>query len=195
MTQTTERARWGRIVAGIGAVAGVALTLTALFDWFEGKVTTPPPKRIAADLVRAELQPVRETLGEYLVDQGQPTAPLTREQRREPGLVFLIEVRLRGGRDEEMPLRWQLYRGSGRRVPGDLYRQTPFGFIPGNQDHQRTARLWLPLPPTTGRYFVRFTVLNPKGETVDELTTKPFRFMPPQLRTGGRPSATSPSRS
>jgi hypothetical protein len=185
MTRTTERThgtRWGRIVAGIGALAGVLLTVTALFDWFEAKVTTPPPKRIAADLVRAELQPVRETLGEYLLDQGQATAGLTRAQQREPGLVFLIEVRLRGGRQEEMPLRWQLYRDSGERVPGKAYRQTPFGFVPRNQDHQRTARLWLPLPPRSGRYFVRVTVLNPKGETVDELTTKPFRFEPNMLR-------------
>jgi hypothetical protein len=179
VTEIATRAhgtRWGRIVAGAGAVAGVLLTLTALFDWFEGKVTTPPPKRIAADLIRADLQPVRETLGEYLVDQGRPVAHLTREQRREQGLVFLIEVRLRGGRDEEMPLRWQLYRGTGKRVPGETYRQTPIGFVPGNQDHQRTARLWLPYPPASGRYFVRFTVLNPNGETVDELNTGRFRF-------------------
>jgi hypothetical protein len=188
MTQTAERARWGRIVAGVGALAGVLLTLTALFDWFEGKVTTPAPKRIAADLVRADLQPVRETLGEYLVDQGQPTASLSREQQRESGLVFLIEVRLRGGRDEEMPLRWQLYRAGGERVPGNVYRQSPLGFRPGNQDHQRTARLWLPFPPRSGRYFVRFTVLNPKGETVDELNTKPFRFTEPGSPRNGRRS-------
>jgi hypothetical protein len=191
MTKPTRRARLAGIVACVGAVAGILASLTGLFDWIQGKVTTPPPKRIAADLVRAELQPVRETLGEYLVDQGQPTARLTREQRHEPGLVFLIEVRLRGGRDEEMPLRWQLYRTGGRRVPGAVYRQTPFGFVPGNQDHQRTARLWLPFPPSSGRYFVRFTVLNPKRETVDELNTKPFRFTAPQRR----PSAASPSRS
>jgi hypothetical protein len=177
MSQPAERrTRWGRIGAAIGALAGVALTLTALFDWAESKVTTPPPKRIAADLVRADLQPVRETLGEYLTDQRQPTGALTREQMREQGLVFLIEVRLRGGRGEEMPLRWQFYRGSGARVPGELYRQTPIGFVPGNQDHQRTARLWLPYPPRHGRYFVRFTVLNPKGETIDELNTDAFTF-------------------
>jgi hypothetical protein len=179
MTQTAERThrtRWGRIVAGLGAVAGVALTLTTLFDWAESKVTTPPPKRIAADLIRADLQPVRETLGEYLTDQGQPVGELTHEQQREQGLVFLIEVRLRGGRGEQMPLRWQLYRGSGERVPGELYRQTPVGFSPRNQDHQRTARLWLPNPPERGRYFIRFTVLNPKGETIDELNTEEFRF-------------------
>ena len=195
MTRGLTVARLGGIVAGVAAVAGVLASLTGLFDWIEDKVTTPPPKRIAADLRRADLQPVRETLGEYLTDQGRPTGTLTAEQKREPGLVFLIEVRLRGGRDEEMPLRWQLYNGGGKRVPGNVYRQTPIGFVPRNQDHQRTARLWLPLPPAAGRYFVRFTVLNPKGETVDELSTDPFRFGEPQRRTGGRPRATSPSRS
>ena len=102
-------------------------------------------------------------------------------------------MHLRGGRDEEMPLRWQLYNDGGKRVPGNVYRQTPIGFLPRNQDHQRTARLWLPLPPAAGRYFVRFTVLNPKGETIDEVNSEPFRFSESQRRTGGRPSATSPS--
>ena len=195
MSRTSKRTRLAGIVAGVAAGIGLLASLTGLIDWVQGKVTTPPPKRIVPELVQAQLQPVRETLGEYLTDQGQPTGTLTREQQREHGLVFLVEVRLRGGHDEEMPLRWQLYRGSGERVPGNLYRQTPLGFAPRNQDHQRTARLWLPYPPRRGSYFVRFTLLNPKGETIDEVNTKPFRFHEPQRSTGGRPSATSPSRS
>ena len=174
--ESVQGTRWGRIVASIGAVAGVALTFTALFDWFQGKVDTPPPAHIAANLVRAELQPVRETLGEYLRDQGQDPGDLTADPLRQLGLVFVIEVRLRGGRGDEMPLRWQMYHGTGRRVPGKTYRQSPFGFVPRNQDHQRTAPVWVPYPPEPGRYFVRFTVLNNKGETVDELSTKPFRI-------------------
>ena len=143
----TPRTRLTAIVAGAGALACMLASLTGLFDWVEDKITAPPPKRNVPELVAAELQPVRATLGEYLTDQGRPAGALTREQQSEQGLVFLIERRLRGGHDEELPLRWQLYRGSGERVPGDLYRQTPFGFAPSNQDPQRTARLWLPYPP------------------------------------------------
>ena len=170
------RRRTARIVAGLSTLTVLLIGLTNLFDWAEKKVEDPRPTTIAPDLVSAELQPQRETLGDYLSHIGQSPEGVPPEERSQEGLVFAISVRLQGGEGEEMPLRWQMYESSGRRVPGEEYRQTPIGFKPENQDHSRTVSLWVPYPPKPGRYFVQFALLDARNEPHDELNTKTFEL-------------------
>jgi hypothetical protein len=157
-----------------GAVIAVLVGLTTLFDWFGGKVTDPPakpPRTIDASIEMAELQLRNETLIDYLRDTNQNVPGLTQREKREKGLRFVIRVRLRGLEGTKMPLLWQMYdQRAGARLRDPIYEQIAVDFTPENQDHARTVPLWLPYPPRPGRFIVRFSLLDPKRQPLDEET-------------------------
>jgi hypothetical protein len=170
----SRRAKQALGAAG-GAVA-VLVGVTTLVDWVQGKIDDPPPPpppaTIDPRIEKAELQLRNERLIDYLRDTNQPTGGLTRREREERGLRFVVRVRLRGTQGAPMPLRWQMYDERAGRLRDPIYSQSPVTFTPTNQDHARTVPLWLPYPPKTGRYVVRFALLDPKREPLDDVAVR-----------------------
>jgi hypothetical protein len=57
------------------------------------------------------------------------------------------------------------------------WADTQTWFTPVNQNHRGETRVWVPYPPTNGRYQVRFSLLNPD---YSPLTSGVVREMPPE---------------
>jgi hypothetical protein len=105
------------------------------------------------------------------------------EQLRELGYVFTVRVRIRGERGQRLPLRWSMYaRPSRRRLPGPAYNQLAVTFVPAASEHARTWPVWVPRPPTAGRYFVRFVLFDLDGRPVDTRDSAAFEYAPPPSR-------------
>lgn len=176
--QPTARRRVSRtaVLATAGTIVALLGGLAALFDWFEARVTEPPPATIATKIERAALEPTRETLGSFMREQRLSTKGLTRWELAEPGLIFSVDVRLQGKVGDTFVLRWRLYRADGRQVPGAPYNRRIGEYTPDNQDHARRAFFWMPYPPKPGAYFARFSLLTGNGEPIDDINTRRFRI-------------------
>jgi hypothetical protein len=179
--ESSEGRTWKRIsaaAAAIAAVLAVLASLTSLLDWVGdrfGSEPVAPPRTIDARIEGAGLKSRREPLREYLEDTQQSTSGLSRLELREPGLVFTVRVRLRGGVGRDYPLVWTLYdmrRGSA--VSDDLYEQEAATFRPEAATHARTWPIWVPYPGQAGRYRLDLVLQDDKRRPVDERSTEPF---------------------
>ena len=162
-----RRALRRRLAVGLAVIvvgAGAAAVAAALQE-------DPGPGRIDNRIESARLDPIRQTLGDFLTEQKLSTKGLSKEQRDEEGLIYRVSVRLQGTRGEKFRLRWRLYRAGGGVVAGRAYDQMLGEYTPENEDHARRAAFWLPYPPRAGRYTARFTLLDAKGKSVDDLTS------------------------
>lgn len=157
-------------VALIGALVGVA----TLFDFFDRVFGHDPPATISTRIEDARLQPTRQSLGDFLREQGLPTEGLPRAELQEQGLIFLVSVHLQGNLGQTLRLRWRLYGEHGSALAGRQYDQILGKYEPAGQDHDRRAPFWLPYPPRPGRYHSRFTLIDGKGKPSDDLTSEPF---------------------
>ena len=165
-----------RVWGGLVAVTTVLVTLTTLFDWFEGKVdkpAPPPPQRIDPRIDFARMDPVRERFGDFLAEAGHSADGLSREEAAEEGMVFRVRVTLRGRAGERIRLRWRMYGARGRRVPE--YSAISGEYTTRGEAHSNTSPVWIPYPPRPGRYLMKFTLLSRDDKTLDEVVTPRFR--------------------
>jgi hypothetical protein len=173
------RKRGARVFAGIAALVGVLVGVTSLVDWLQEEVDDPPPRpppAVDARVTALTLRDTRLPLAEYLTSTGQSTKGLTRREANEPGYVFSVRVRLKGGIESDFPLLWTLHRAkTGERLKGVLYNQpASVTFRPLARDHARTWPIWVPYPPRPGAYFLRVTLTDEKRQPVDERQSRPF---------------------
>jgi hypothetical protein len=160
-------------VGAVGAVVGLLVGITTLTDWFVSKTSDPPPPQIDSQLLWAEAQNERLPLVDYLRENGMSTRGLTPRELREVGLIFAVRVRLRGTVGTPIPLQWRMFTAGGRGLPKVPYSRIAGSFTPRANDHARTVAVWVPFPPRAGRYVVRFSLLDKKGQPLD-LTEAPF---------------------
>jgi hypothetical protein len=181
------RKRGARVFASITALVGVLVGVTTLVDWLQKEVDDPPPRPPAAVDARVSALTLRDTrlpLAEYLSSTGQSTKGLTRSEANEPGYVFSVRVRLKGGIEHDFPLLWTLHRAkTGERLKGALYNQpASVTFTPLARDHARTWPIWVPYPPDSGAYFLRVTLTDEKRQPVDERQSTPFEVTDTELQ-------------
>jgi hypothetical protein len=173
-----------RLVQGFGVVASVVallVGLTSLVDWLERRTDDPPPAPRGQVDARLESVAVRDRampLGDYLSSTRQSTRGLNDLELAEPGLVFSVRVRLRGGLDEKFPLVWTLHgASSGIRLKGPIYNQpAAVTFSPRSHDDAREWPVWVPYPRRTGVFFLRATLTDEKRQPEDARDSKPFRI-------------------
>jgi hypothetical protein len=172
--------------AGLTAAIALLVGITSLFDFVERKVDSPeppPPSEIDARVSAVRLTTVREPYGRYLRDTNQSFPGVTRDDRREPGLVFAARVRFKGSQGEKFLLRTTVFNATTqRRVPGYTFEQA--NFTPSGPSHGREWPFWIPYPPRPGAYFLRATLVDPKKQPVGEQDSKPFRIKRVPLITG-----------
>jgi hypothetical protein len=177
--QARQRKRSWQIFGGVASVAALLATLTTLIDWSAKTLdepAPPPAARIDTRISNVALRDRQMPLVDYLNSTSQSTSGLTRAELREPGLVFSVAVRLRGGVDESFPLVWTLHRqGSGAPLRAPIYNQpASVTFTPRARDHSRAWPIWVPYPPSSGTFFLRATLTNERQEPVDERESEPF---------------------
>ena len=155
-------------------------TLTSLIDWSKKTLDEPDrptPARIDPRITSVALRDRETPLASYLRSTRQSTRGLTRAELREPGLVFSIRVRLRGGVEESFPLVWTLHREpSGSPLTGSIYNQpASVTFTPRARDQSRTWPIWVPYPPRPGSFSLRATLTDQREQPVHDLESRPFR--------------------
>lgn len=169
--------------AAIAAVVGALGAMTSLFDWLERRLDPPAatPAKIDARLVDVDFRRTGEPLADYLRSTRQPLSGLSDVERREPGLVFAIRVRLVGVTGKTFPVRWTLYDVRRSAPLPELYRQEAGSFKPESANHARTWPIWVPYPSRTGRYRLDVVLADAKGQPVDERSSEAFtlRSIPP----------------
>jgi hypothetical protein len=168
---TTSR---GIKLGTIGAVVALLVGVATLFDFFERTVREPAAAAIDSRIQGARLEPTRQAHGEFLREQKEPVRGYSRAELREEGLIYSVDVRLRGSLGDTLYLRYRLYRSEGRPVQGPPYNQLIGQYTAKNQEHARRSPFWLPYPPRPGRYYARFTLLDDERKPLDDVTTKTF---------------------
>ena len=167
----------GISAAALAALVVVAVNLTSIIDWVERRVDPPKPSVIDTRLLDVRLKRTLVPLAEYLRDTRQSLEGLSAAERREPGLVFTVRLRLEGVVGKEFPLLWTLADAEhGRPVPDELYRQEAATFEPAGVAHGRTWPIWVPYPPKPGRYRLDLVLADEKHQPVDERSSASFRL-------------------
>jgi hypothetical protein len=179
----TGRKRIAQVVGALASVVGLLVAITSLVDWFSKTLDDPEPtpaQQIDARIAAVALRDHALTLGDYLISIRELglLRQLTASERGEPGFVFAVRVRLRGGLEEKFPLLWTLHRArTGERLDDPIFNQPArTTFTPRARDHARTWPIWCPHPPNPGSFFLRVTLTDEEGLPVDERDSEPVRF-------------------
>ena len=99
--------------------------------------------------------------------------------RRRPGNVVRFTIETEGYKGQKLPISWSMYDATKERVvtePALRYQDGwPAGFyIPASDEDRNDGELWMPLPPTSGMYFVRVEIQSPDREILNTKDTEPF---------------------
>ena len=170
----TARLPRGALLGTAGTIVALLVGVATLLDFFDRTVGPPPAAAIDSRIVSADLEPTRQRHGDFLREQKESIRGYTRADLREEGLIFLVDVRLRGHLDETSYLRYRLYRDTGRPVSGRPYDQLLGSYTAKNQEHARRATFWVPYARQPGRYYARFTLLDAERKPIDDSSTRTF---------------------
>jgi hypothetical protein len=163
-TKRASQPRRGLAIAA--AVIGLLVGVATLVDWIENRLSSSSPRRIDAEVVTLDL--TRSVpLNRYLIETQQPQESYTRLELQHRGNVLSVRVRLRGYEGERLALRWALYHAeTDAPFGGDNFDQLVSWLSPRNNDHARTTSLWAPIPPASGRFFIRVS-LEEEGQILE----------------------------
>ena len=173
-----SRSRWkGVSAAALAGAVALVVSLTSIVDWVQRKLDPPEPALIDTRLLSVDLMRTEEQLGTYLRDTKQSLEGLTAVERREPGLVFNVRVRLVGVVGKQFPLTWTLTdTRRNRRLEDYLYKQEAVTFEPKGVAHARAWPIWVPYPPRRGSYRLDVVLADDKRQPVDQRSSDAFRL-------------------
>jgi hypothetical protein len=172
-----RRKRIAGALAATATVIGVLSSSTSLFDWLAATVSpaTVLPAKIDASVAAPTLIDANQSLGTYLADTNQSKAGLDAYQLAEQGYEFLVDIHLQGDRGQHIVLRWSIVdEMTGNPLPGPTYNQDAAKLVAEVQDQERQWPIWVPSPPTRGRFALRIILLDPKRLPLAEADSKPF---------------------
>jgi hypothetical protein len=170
--------RAAQVFGALASAVALLVAVTSLVDWLSRTLDDPAPPAPPQIDARVESVALRDraiTLEDYARSIGASARGLPAAERRETGWTFAVRVRLKGGVDERFPLLWTIHAAdSGERLSGAPYNQdAEVTFTPRARDHSRSWPIWVPYPPRPGRFFLRTTLTDHKGQPVDERDSKP----------------------
>jgi hypothetical protein len=165
---------FGAAAAVIGVLAGGLGLVKDVGGLFESR----PPATIDATIDRVIQTRSRMPFGEYLAAAKLSPAGFSREELAQPGYEFTVTVTISGRIGKELPLRWRMFRRPESPLPGPIYDREAVGFEPQGTRHSDSWPVWIPYPPTAGRYYVRFTLQDPTGLPASERDSGTFSHPP-----------------
>jgi hypothetical protein len=132
----------------------------------------PVPPAVAAERVVSVLKDARRTQGKES-GGGEPTG---QEPEGEPlGVVVTADLNLVGLRGKPVLLSWSMWQQGGKkRLYGTWLNRNLAYRLEATTDHDATTLdLWVPLPKTSGPYFVRID-LTASGLPLASADSQPF---------------------
>jgi hypothetical protein len=119
------------------------------------------------------------SLGDFCDRRSLPCDSVDESERLRPGNVFGYTIETVGYEGQRLPIKWSMYdAATNRRVtePTLLYQDGwPDGvYTPAAATDRNSGELWVPLPPTSGRFFVRLELFPPDGARLDWEDSPPF---------------------
>jgi hypothetical protein len=164
-----RRSRWRAIAM---PVVALALLAAAGLLVVPGLRDDPP---IAGTITKLDLRK-NQRFAQYVSDTRQPSTRYTDGDLEKVGNVVTVFVQLRGYKNEELHVDWSLFDAdTGEQIPGPEFNQVDtLQFTPRSDDHAGTGKLWVPLPRRDGRFFVRVSLIDRRGQTVNERDSQAF---------------------
>jgi hypothetical protein len=161
-------------------VTAAALGLfTTIFPGCERK---PPAPRTSSEILEVLRDP-NVRLGDFR--EGQK---LTEQQfpgdAQVVGNRFTVQIETKGFYGKRLPLRWTMFDADSRTaLARDRFNnQLAATFRPTSAESEGqkgSVRLWIPLPPRAGSFFVRFDLYDDQGALLDTQDDKPFSVAGP----------------
>ncbi len=131
----------------------------------------PPPRQIRAELSRISIEH-NVRFGDYVDRPGPPDGDYTRAEGRKVGNVVDFQVRILGLKGRKNTVTWAVYTSGSS--PRRLYDDTPWELIPEADDDRASLDVWVPLPASPGRYFVRLEVRDFRNNRLTYADSRTF---------------------
>lgn len=185
-----ERASWrersprsfaGRAYAGLaslGVVVGAIAATIALFGDVTKLFKGEPPTVIDARIERVVQTRARMPFGDYLREVRLPSSSFNSAELAQHGYEFNVTVTISGRIGKELPLRWKMFRRPETPLPGPIYDREAVGFEPAGTTHSDSWPVWVPYPPDSGTYYIRFTLQDERGLPASQLDSTDISFPP-----------------
>jgi hypothetical protein len=102
--------------------------------------------------------------------------PLSTGEREPLGIAVNYKLTATGFRDQTIFVRWELHRRGGGELPYEwLRKQPPAGWVGEADTDSVSPNLWIPLPVTSGPFFVRLIAENENGSPLDRANSPKFQ--------------------
>jgi hypothetical protein len=163
-------------IAGLGVIVGALAGTLALFHDVFGLFRSDPPASIDARIDEVVKTRKAMPLGEYLDEAKLPRSSFSKDQLGQPGYEFVVRVTIAGRVGKDLPLRWRMFRKPEVPLPAPLYDRKAVGFEPKGQVHSNSWPVWVPYPPRSGEYYVRFTLEDSQGRPASQQDSPTFHY-------------------
>ncbi|HZG36531.1 MAG TPA: hypothetical protein VEY87_11860 [Gaiellaceae bacterium] len=149
-------------VKTLGGLAGaIAAVLGVLFLLVPSLRPEATPGEGSATFAKPTLeQPV--TFGQYLDRVEVPRTGHTDEQLAQAGALAGLQLRIKGYKDERLPLRWYLVDLATNDVVSQQSKRHTFQ--PDRQDAPVAWPVWVALPPGDGPFKIVFEIYPPNAK-------------------------------
>lgn len=144
------------LVRRLGAIGGIATAVAALV----GLALLFWPNLNPLSAHAGEIESVEVT--EYNVPNGGYV-----------GIEYAVQVHLKGYNGKKNPVRYTVRSVENGTALSDMVDEPAFDHISEGQDETATGEAWVPIPPTSGDYYVEFILYDNDGETVLDRDTSP----------------------
>lgn len=165
-------------LAALGVIVGALAATLALFGDVTKMFKPAPPTAIDARIDEVTQTRTRMPFGEYLRDVKLLQSTFNKVQLAQLGYEFTVRVTITGRIGKELPMRWRMFRRPETPLPGPIYDREAVGFQPASETHSDSWPVWVPYPPSPGRYYVRFTLQDERGLPTSQRDSAHFAYPP-----------------
>lgn len=160
-----------KLAASLGAIVALIAGVLAL----KKQLFPGGPSRGSGEILEIDRDP-NVRLGDYLRSEGQKTDAYSPAALRSFGNQFTVKTGIKDYEGIRLLLRWTMFdEKSGSTLAPKLYvNQRGKTLRATGPDQTGSAVVWVPLPPRSGQFFVRFQLVDDKGTILDTENAKPF---------------------
>jgi hypothetical protein len=134
------------------------------------------PIPLMATLAAKEVSPSEATdqLVRFFTEVRKRSLPAGRSEPL--GVTVNYKLTVTGFRGRTVRVRWQLHRPGGGELPNQwLTKQRPVSWVGEADTDSVSPNLWIPLPTTKRRFFVRLIAEDEDGTPLDRANTEKFQ--------------------